>query len=218
MNKTINGILVRSGIGRIRPNAEINNVTVLGEQWRECKTWRVVVQCACGEVYAVMVSNLQGKTKSSCGCWKSEATKRRNFKHGDAKKGRVSKLWRVWQGMRKRCSDVGYIKPTIRARYYDKGIRVCEAWNSSFDVFREWSETNGYREGLTLDRINSNKHYCPENCEWVPFSVNARRARLYYKTLEHHLRQMVAAAEASTIQSTDLQIATEGAKSCLGLS
>lgn len=100
-----------------------------------------------------------------------------HFIHGYAHK---EKLYGVWKCMRQRCSD-----PNVsRAKYYvNKGITVCDEW-SDYLVFREWAMSNGYKEGLTLDRINNDGNYCPENCRWVTYEVQAnnhsRNKRLSY--------------------------------------
>lgn len=87
----------------------------------------------------------------------------------------MPKLYSVWHSMRNRCR-----LPTHGnyAYYGGRGIRVCEAWND-YHVFREWSIRNGYRNGLTLDRIDVNGHYEPDNCRWRTRSeqqLNSRRS------------------------------------------
>ena len=71
--------------------------------------------------------------------------------------------------MRERCNN-----PNWRgAKYYsEKGISICEEW-SDYLTFREWSLCNGYQEGLSLDRIDNNGNYCPENCRWTTNKVQA---------------------------------------------
>ena len=63
------------------------------------------------------------------------------------------------------------------AKYYrDKGIEVCDAWKNSFSEFEKWAIENGYSDDLTIDRIDSNKNYCPENCQWITHYENSRKA------------------------------------------
>lgn len=73
--------------------------------------------------------------------------------------------------MRMRCEN----KNSQRFKYYGaKGIKICEEW-SNFMPFHDWAIANGWRKGLSIDRIDSNKDYSPDNCEWVTVSENSRR-------------------------------------------
>ena len=82
------------------------------------------------------------------------------------------RLYRIWCGMKRRC----YGSNPEQTRYYkDKGIKICEEWLNSFDAFSTWARSNGYHDDLSIDRVDSNGDYEPENCRWIPFSENARR-------------------------------------------
>ena len=89
------------------------------------------------------------------------------FKHGESK----SRLYRTWRGMKNRCS---YPSAPDYKNYGGRGITVCDEWKDSFETFREWAISNGYDDSLTLDRINVNENYRPENCRWTTMKEQER--------------------------------------------
>jgi len=136
-----------------------------GKHWWLC-------QCECGGDI-VLPSGSIGKEygAKSCGCLRKEALKGNRqdpTKHGLHK----HKLYGIYHGMLQRC----YNPKSQRYKYYgSSGISVCADWKDSFEAFYEWAIHNGWKEGLSIDRIDSAEDYCPENCEWVTVSENSRR-------------------------------------------
>ena len=113
--------------------------------------------CDCGNIKEIRLLHLIRNRIASCGC-----KKRTRGGSGNAK------LCKVWRQMKARCLD-SYFE---RHLYFDKGIVVCEEWDSSFNNFMEWSLSNGYSSGLQIDRQNNSKGYNPINCRWVTSKVN----------------------------------------------
>lgn len=82
-----------------------------------------------------------------------------------------TRLYRIWVDMKARCS----IKSMPNYYLYGgKGISVCDEWNDSFENFHQWAIRNGYKDTLTIDRMDNSKNYFPENCRWVTAKEQAR--------------------------------------------
>lgn len=123
------------------------------------------VRCECGKEYLVPDTELiYGRRKSCKECNKPMKT------HGMTN----TKLFNVWQSMKQRCFDVN----DQNYKYYGgRGITVCNEWVSDFMDFYNWSTSNGYKENLSIDRIDVNGNYEPSNCRWITMKEQASNKR-----------------------------------------
>lgn len=136
--------------------------------------------CDCGNTKAVRKDHIgEGKT-ISCGCYGKAQRIKAITKHGLAH----TRLYTIWLDMKQRC---GNPKNTAYLYYGYKGISVCSVWEENFIEFYAWAMSSGYSDLLTLDRINSDGSYAPENCRWLTQEDNTRRAHLGKK----HIRRSI---------------------------
>lgn len=139
---------------------------VIREGNRRIRKW--VCRCDCGTEREVFEKSLKSGASESCGCYHSELMHevgKVNTTHGMTN----TRLYRIYKHMRRRCSDPKDIR---YERYGGRGIRVCDEW-STFEPFAEWALSNGYDDSLSIDRIDTNGDYTPDNCKW---STNSEQA------------------------------------------
>lgn len=134
-------------------------------------------KCDCGNITKVSTNNLRSGAVRSCGCLIKETASIVNSKH----KQRGTRLYVIWVDMRRRCRN----KNRVEYPYYGgRGITVCDEWDKDFVSFYNWAMTNGYNDNLSIDRIDNNKGYSPENCRWVDnFTQNNNRRNNHYVTI-----------------------------------
>jgi len=127
---------------------------------------RWLCRCDCGREQIVQGGNLRNGTSGGC---RSCHISGKNTKHGQ--KG--TRLYQTWQDIIRRCENPA----REDFKYYGgRGIAVCSEWRKDFMVFRRWVLSHGYKESLTIDRINNDENYEPENCQFITQSENSLKA------------------------------------------
>ena len=126
-------------------------------------------QCPyCGEGFEAVISYIKYGSIKSCGCYQKQKTKETNSSHGLKK----HRLYQTWANMRTRCYNIKYKE----YKYYGgRGIQICDRWLDIKNFIEDMYPS--YQEGLTLDRIDVNGNYEPDNCRWADLNTQARNTR-----------------------------------------
>ncbi len=120
-------------------------------------------RCICGKELDVLKSNLlKGNTKS-CGC--------RRYRKPPSMRKKYPTLYSRWKAMKTRCYNKNFQEYD---RYGGRGIAVCDEWKNNFESFATWALDNGFLKELTLERIDVDKGYSPDNCTWILFAEQQR--------------------------------------------
>jgi hypothetical protein len=138
------------------------------DKWGKSQ-WRCI--CDCGNKKVIAGSSLKKGLTNSCGCLRKQVMKERHIKHGFSK---IERLYFIWCGMKVRCKN-----PNSKAfpDYGGRGIIVCDEWVSDYLNFRDWALSNGYTDGLSIDRKDNDGNYEPTNCRWVTEKIQANNTR-----------------------------------------
>ena len=126
--------------------------------------------CDCGNIKKVLAQNLKSGISTNCGCENKKVHNKDD-----------RRLYNIWGNMIQRC----YNKNHNKYKYYgEKGICINKEWKDDFSNFKEWSLNNGYKDNLTIDRMNNDKNYEPSNCQWVTMKEqNKNKSNNFFITI-----------------------------------
>ena len=130
---------------------------------------RWLCACDCGNTTITDTSKLSTGNTRSCGCLHRDSAKDRHRLHG----GKGTRLYNIWKNARQRCRNP---KTPDFYLYGARGVQFAPEWDD-FNAFRDWALANGYREDLTLDRIDPDGDYRPENCRWATWKEQRHNQR-----------------------------------------
>lgn len=175
-------------------NRRFNRLTALERVLNQGKKVVWKCKCDCGNITYVSTSNLTCNRTKSCGCLKDEKLIQRSTTHNQ----RHTKLYEVWKTMKQRCFNPNN---SSYKNYGGRGIIVCDNWKNSFQSFYDWSIQNGYKTNLSIDRINNNKDYCPENCRWADRQTQSNNTRTnHYITCNNETKTLADWVRSSNLK------------------
>lgn len=143
---------------------------------KRAKLWKCL--CKCGKFTILDTHSIKAERIKSCGCSRKGKNKGNKFglRHGLTEQGYyIQPLYNMRLRMIQRCYNA---MPKDYPYYQGKGIIICDEWIHNPKSFIEWAKNNGWQKGLSIDRIDPEKGYSPENCQFLTMSENTKRRHI----------------------------------------
>lgn len=177
---------------------ESYNYLKVVEEWRNERSQIICkCKCICGHESIVPLYKLKSNRIKSCGCMRNELISKSKRKHGEWQ----TLLYSKWSGMKRRCNNKN---DSHYESYGGRGIKVCKEWDD-YEVFAEWAKMNNYSKNMTIDRIDLDKDYTPDNCRWIPMEEQPKNKRnTVYLIYEGKQKRMVEIAKEIGIRTKTL--------------
>ena len=171
-------------------------LTVLEKSESEKRGTYWLCKCDCGRTKIIKGNSLVDGKTISCGCLSREKIIKNNTKHGMHK----TRIYHIWSDMKSRCLSE---KDNAYCYYGGRGITVCDEWKNEngFIAFKNWAYANGYSDDLSLDRIDVNGNYEPDNCRWVTQKIQSNNRRdTIYLTMDNETHALTIWAEKINVR------------------
>ncbi len=168
----------------VKLGEKFGKLTIIKEVQKRAGKRYFLCLCDCGNKREERLVALRAGKIKSCGCARNERNRISNLSHGLS----GTSLYGSWHGMKQRC-----LNPNSKNyKYYGgRGITVCQEW-IEFETFCQWAISHGYKNGLTIERIDPNGNYEPRNCSWIPKSEQSnntcRSKRINFQSKTQTLR------------------------------